>query len=237
MIDFHSHILPGIDDGSRAVDETLEMLRMEKRQGCVKIIATPHFYADYDSAGNFLAKRAEALHKVQALREEETWMPEIRVGAEVCYFSGIGQAEILPKLCIEGTSILLLEMPFAQWTKSMAKEVRDIIEKQGLYVILAHVERFYEFQKDKKIWNEVLEMPLILQINAGSMQDRKKKNCIFKLFKKGFPIIMGSDCHNTSSRPPNLESGREILRKKFGDSVLEEIDGLGERVLRIHEKK
>ena len=60
MIDFHSHILPGIDDGSQTVNETVEMLRMEKQQGCVKVIATPHFYADYDSAGRFLDNRAVA---------------------------------------------------------------------------------------------------------------------------------------------------------------------------------
>lgn len=237
MIDFHSHILPGIDDGSQTVNETVEMLRMEKQQGCVKVIATPHFYADYDSAGRFLDKRAEALHKVQALREQEDWMPEIQAGAEVYFFSGIGRADILPRLCVEGTSLLLLEMPFAQWTRDMAREVQDIIKKQGLDVILAHVERFYEFQKDKKVWNEILEMPLTLQINAGAMRDRKKRNCIFRLLKEGYPVIMGSDCHNTSTRPPNLETGRETLQKKFWDSVLEKIDGLGEQVLRIHEKR
>ena len=131
MIDFHSHILPGIDDGSQTVNETVEMLRMEKQQGCVKVIATPHFYADYDSAGRFLDKRAEALHKVQALREQEDWMPEIQAGAEVYFFSGIGRADILPRLCVEGTSLLLLEMPFAQWTRDMAREVQDIIKKQA----------------------------------------------------------------------------------------------------------
>ena len=67
MIDFHTHILPGIDDGSRDIVQTKELLRQAHRQGIHQILATPHFYADRDSAGHFLRKRKESLEIVQKL--------------------------------------------------------------------------------------------------------------------------------------------------------------------------
>lgn len=237
MIDFHSHILPGIDDGSRNLDETQEMLHMEVQQGVTKIIATPHFYASEISVGDFLARRKEALHNVYRLAETESWIPEISAGAEVYYFPGMGRAGMLSQMCIEGTSLLLLEMPFAQWTKDMYQEIVDIIEKQKLAVILAHAERYYEFQRKKEIWNRVLDLPVYIQFNAGALRNRKKKNCIFKLIKNGLSVIMGSDCHNTVSRPPNMEQGQEILSKKFGNDVIQTIDDLGKRMLEKHETK
>ena len=237
MIDFHSHILPAIDDGSFSLEETQEMLRMEEQQGVRKIIATPHFYADQKSVGDFLTKRQEALRQVRELAREHTWVPDILAGSEVYYFPGMGRAEMLSQMCIEGTSLLLVEMPFAQWTKDMLKELHNIIEKQKLTIILAHVERYYEFQRKKEIWNQILELPLYIQVNAGALQSRKKKSCIFKLIKNGLSVIIGSDCHNTTSRPPNLEQGCEILSKKFGDSVIQRIDDLGKRILEEYDAK
>lgn len=237
MIDFHSHILPGVDDGSRNLDETQEMLRMENQQGVTKIIATPHFYASENSVENFLAKRKEALLRIHKLSQQESWIPEILAGAEVYYFPGMGRAGMLSQMCISGTSLILLEMPFGQWTKDMLKDIQDIIEKQRLTVILAHMERYYEFQRKKDIWNQVLDLPVYIQVNAGALQNRKKKNLIFKLIKNGFSVIIGSDCHNTVSRPPNLEQGREILMKKFGDSVIQRVDDLGKRILEKYETK
>ena len=83
MIDFHTHILPAIDDGSRDIEQTKELLRQAHEQGIHHILATPHFYADRDSAGRFLKKREESFDEVKKLREKEDWIPEIRTAAEV----------------------------------------------------------------------------------------------------------------------------------------------------------
>lgn len=237
MIDFHSHILPGIDDGSRDIQETLEMLRLCRQQGVSKMVATPHFYAHHDSVEEFLARRQQALFQVRRLAETETWIPKIIAGAEVYYFPGIGQAHMLQELCVEGTELLLLEMPFVQWTEEMLKQVRQIIDQQRLTVILAHVERFYEFQKRKKIWNEIIHLPLYVQVNSGSLFDRKMRKVIFRLLKEDFPVIVGSDCHNTGRRPPDLAQGMELIRRKFGEDVTENIDCCGKEMLEIYEKK
>ena len=102
MIDFHTHILPGIDDGSRDIEMTAKMLEMEREQGVTYIYATPHFYAHRRSVQSFLDRREGALLQVRELLARHPELPEISAGAEVYYFTGMGRAEQLPELCIEG---------------------------------------------------------------------------------------------------------------------------------------
>lgn len=235
MIDFHTHILPAVDDGSRDIGQTMELLRQAHEQGIDHILATPHFYADRDSASRFLKRREESFKKVRELSEKETWIPEIRAAAEVYYFPGVGKADILPKFCMEGSRLLLLEMPFVQWTSGMYRDIEEIIERQKLTVMLAHVERYYEFQKDKRIWKSVFELPVYAQINAGSFIRHGKRSFALKFIKAGQQVLIGSDCHNPQIRPSNLKAGRDVISKKLGDSVLEEIDKRG-RLLWEHAK-
>lgn len=232
IIDFHSHILPGIDDGSRSTAESLRMMKLELDQGIRTIVGTPHFYADKVSVDTFLTRRQHAYEKLmQAIEEQELDSPKFHLGAEVYYFSGIGKAEMLPRLCMEGSDIVLLEMPFCQWTKDMLDDVKRILEKQKLHIIMAHIERYYEFQKNKDIWNAIFEMPVYAQVNAGSFLNWKKRSRCLKFLKEDWDIVLGSDCHNTETRVPNLEPGREVICKKLGQERLDTIDELGERII------
>ena len=97
-VDFHSHILPGVDDGSRSVEESLEMLRAEARQGIGTVVATPHFYANHDTPERFLRRRAAAWEMLQTAMAQEAGLPEVIPGAEVYYFSGISDSDQLHRL-------------------------------------------------------------------------------------------------------------------------------------------
>jgi protein-tyrosine phosphatase len=119
MIDFHTHILPGIDDGSRDIQMTEQMLEKEAASGVTIVYATPHFYAHRTGVSGFLAKRDASYRKVRELLETRDDLPSVKAGAEVYYFRGMGRAEHTPGLCVEGTDILLLEMPFEQWTEEV----------------------------------------------------------------------------------------------------------------------
>ncbi|WP_026496102.1 CpsB/CapC family capsule biosynthesis tyrosine phosphatase [Butyrivibrio sp. WCD3002] len=230
MIDFHTHILPGIDDGSRNLDMTKELIQRERQQGIDKIVFTPHFYAQNENAQHFLEKRDKAYESVKENCADLTDGLEFKLGAEVYYFPGMGKADILPRLCMEGTDYILLEMPFAQWTSSIYRDVKDIIEKQKLRVILAHIERFYQFQKDKAVWSDILDLPVIPQINTGSFLSWKSRRFDIRFIKEGHGIILGTDCHNITSRVPNLTEGRAVIEKKLGASVLENIDKRGKLI-------
>ena len=249
MIDFHTHILPGIDDGSRDESMTEAMLSEEQKQGVQLIAATPHFYANRDSVDGFLERRAEALDKAERIRANAAAagqaLPELVVGAEVYYFRGMGQAKDIPKLCVTRrqqnpgaettnttlTDTLLLEMPFEQWDEGVVRDVLDLIRKQHLNIVLAHVERYIEFQKNRKYWDEVMELPLTTQINAGSflrkgsfLRPDKKKKFSVNWLREHPRMILGSDCHNLTSRRPNVGEARKVIAKELGEEALRGID-------------
>ena len=239
VIDFHCHILPGIDDGSSSIEETDMLLREELSQGIDTVIATPHFYANHTSVSHFLEKRAHSLEKTEKLLQEKNLDLRLAAGAEVYYFPGMGKAQQLRQLCIDGTDLILVELPFAQWTHAIYEDVKDIIEQQKLTVILAHVERYYTFQKQKEIWDAMFTLPVIPQINAGSFVSggifhQKKSRFCFR-FMQSHSIIMGSDCHNMSNRVPNLASGRKAISEKCGEQALTQMDAFAERILEEHE--
>lgn len=231
MVDFHTHILPGIDDGSKDVPMSLAMLAEEKAQGVNKIIATPHFYAKQDSVDGFLNRRQKSYEKLmEQYNKEESPIP-ILLGAEVYYFGGIGEASMISKLCIENTQILLLEMPFCQWTKAMYEDVKKLIQRQHLRVVLAHLERFQTFQKDMEYWNRIMELGVLIQMNAGAFLDWKKRHRVLKLLKNVNEILIGSDCHNMDTRKPNLAEGCKVIASKAGENYLRNSEQLAGGIL------
>ena len=223
MIDFHTHILPRIDDGAKDITVTQELLQLEKDMGTTLIIATPHFYAHRTRIEEFLDRRGRRMNEVKDLLNSNPDLPEVRVGAEAYYFTGIGRAEHIKELAVEGTNILLLELPFRPWERQIIEDIRDLRNRQHLKVILAHVERYHDLQKDKHLYNDILDEADIIQINAGSFTEGLfKRNFALKLLKSGRTAIIGSDCHNTTTRKPNLRDGYDIIGKKLGsDKVIE----------------
>ncbi len=227
MIDFHTHILPGIDDGSRDIGMTEAMLREERRQGVRLVVATPHFYADQMSIDGFLERRAAALDRTLRLREADGTLPEVLAGAEVCYFPGIGGAKTLERLCVEGTRTILVEPPFEPWNEGLLRDLELLVLRRKLNVVLAHIERYPPFQRDWDVFDRVTALPLTAQINAGSfdrrgslMHRKQRRGFCLKYIQTHEAWIVGSDCHNTTDRRPNLsdalaEIGAEAIGRMY----------------------
>ena len=215
MIDFHTHILPGIDDGSKDTAMTEAMIDLERGQGITHICATPHFYAFRRTVDEFLDRRDMAFVKIcRRLRFNGM---RIHRGAEVYYFGGMGRSDQIPRLCLQGTEVLLLEMPFAQWNRDVHRDVEDLIFRQHLTVVLAHVERYAGIQKDKTVWDEILDMPLYVQLNGESLlkHSKSRKFCM-KMIGERDKILLGSDCHNLTYRAPNMDQAMEAVRSRAG---------------------
>ena len=222
---------------------TEKMLRMEQSMGVSHIYATPHFYANRRSIDYFLQRRNKALDDVRkmiAVQADGAELPRITPGAEVYYFSGMGRAEQLSELCIEGTDLLLLELPFAQWHSDIEKDIKDIMNRRGLRIILAHLERYEAFQKDRYHWEHILELPLTIQLNCEDIIDNGtlfRKNhrhkLSFDLLADHDNIIIGSDCHNLTDRKPNLAEARGIITKKAGAERLAQIDEYTKDLLNV----
>lgn len=225
IIDFHSHILPAIDDGSRSIRESLEMLHLIEKQGVQCLIATPHFYPNQIGLAEFLRSRRNACQKLAAHRTARDL--QIKCGAEVAFFRGIGKTDMLDSLCIENTNLLLLEMPFRNWTTEDYAEIQGILHN-GIVPILAHVERYDSLQRKRSAYYEILQLPVHLQMNASALCSFRKRRTAFKIVEFGKPILLGSDCHNMKGRCPNLPAGRKVLQKKYGEAFLADLDTMGE---------
>ena len=232
IIDMHCHILPGVDDGARDVETSLAMLEASRAQGVQYMVATPHFYATRDRVDTFLDRRREAWETLKFRMGAD--YPGIVLGAEVAFFRGISRAERLEALKIEGTDCILLEMPFRPWSADDVDEVSEILEKHGYTIILAHIERYLAMRGNADYIGNLLELPVLAQINAESLLDWRQRGKLIKMMRNGQVHLLGSDCHGIHHRPPNLGEGREILRKKTGTEYLDRIDRRSEELLFNH---
>lgn len=231
MIDFHSHILPMIDDGSKSVEESLEMLLFLKAQGVDTVVATPHYKGEY-TVEEFLKKRHDSYKMLeQALLEGGDKYPKIILGAEVAVECCIEQMSDVNKLCIEGTNYLLVEMPMKYWVSHIFDSLYTLSTKQRVNVIIAHIERYYMpfSHKRKKINNNdnifgLVDMQYILQFTTSSINHRAGKKFLKRLVDNEAMVVFGSDCHNMTDRQPDFLKPMQYVAKKYGKEFVNRLN-------------
>lgn len=221
MIDWHSHILPGVDDGSADIEESLSLINSLSSQGVDTVVATPHFYANDESVQSFISRRQKAFDSLVPFLSPDS--PDILLGAEVRYYQGISHLEGLRDLRLQNGRILLIEMPMSAWTESMIRELVDITSFGGVRVVLAHIERYLRFQKHG-VLSRLLEGGVLMQSNAAFFTSFSTKNKALKLLRNGNIHFIGSDCHNLSSRPPVISKAFEVISNKLGHDFLSQMD-------------
>ena len=224
IVDVHCHVLPEMDDGSKALGVSLAILRQEKEQGVDVVCATSHYYARQNSIPDFCARRSEAMGRLTAaIAESKESLPQILPAAEVAYFSHMEEQDLSP-LCIQGTRTLMLEMPFADWTDLQVEAVEALALDCGYQVVLVHPERFCFSGSNRSQLRRLAQLPIGLQVNAGSLIRWQTRRLALDLLQLAPVPLLGSDCHNLTSRPPNLKGGRNIIRKKLGEEFLKQMD-------------
>ena len=228
IIDAHSHILPGVDDGSHSIEITVKMLQIMYQQHVDCVVATPHFYPEKMGMSAFLQKRDDARKQIEEL--DLTNVPHIEYGAEVSFFREIGNCDDLDVLCIGHTNLILLEMPFRTWNQQDLRTLEKVLDN-GLVPVLAHLERFYPLQKDLGAFNDAMEFPIYSQINAEALLSYKTRGMALKMLSNGYAHLLGSDCHDMHRRRPNLHDGRKVIEKRLGSIYLNKMDELGARLI------
>ncbi len=214
MIDFHAHILPGIDDGSKNVEMSLEMLTDAYENGTEVVVSTSHIYTEDESdIDAFIEKRAAALARLEdGVRKSGKKIPGLRLGAEVYMKPHVGNYDSVRRLAISGTDYILLEMPYSGWSNELYEAVYNV-QTLGLKPIMAHIERFLQFRKE---FEQLKSLDVIFQVNSESFLHRPMRKELLKLFDEGYVQLLGSDMHNTSSRPNTMPEALEIIEKHFG---------------------
>lgn len=213
MIDFHSHILPGMDDGAATTEMSLEMLQRSKLSGVELVVSTSHFYLTDNDVDGFICRRQVAYNALKtAIQTCGGSFPDIIVGAEVAYIRHIPRVKDIKKLCIEGTDYMLLELPYDEWDNDLFEDIYSLT-LLGIRPVLAHLDRF---MYQEKHFGDLLSLNVLCQINADSLLTSRGRKNILKLFKLDAAHILGSDMHNITNRAPNLAEGYAMLTKKFG---------------------
>ena len=230
MIDWHSHILPGMDDGSRNTAESLKLLEMLSRQHVDTVIATPHFSADHESLDDFLARRKRSYERLCSQLPKDA--PKILLGAEIKYYPGLRQHPDLHNLCIEGTNILLIEMPFGKWSEFVIGELLKFARSSDLVIVLAHIERYLAFQ-DAKVLRRLYESGIMMQANATFFTRFTTKRKALTLLRDGGIHFLGSDCHNVMARPPLIGQAVQCIEKKLGADFVCQMQEYGESMLLV----
>ena len=218
-LDIHSHILPRVDDGARDIETSLALLEMLKAQGVTHVIATPHFYPDTDSAEDFADKVNNAYSGLkEAIRGTDS--PQIYLGCELHYFSGMGKSKSIEQFALRGANYILVELTYgAPITKTVLQDITDIYENTGLKPILAHIERYSKLSGYKKLLKLVSDGTALAQINAESVISKEYGRVCEKLIKGGYVSFLASDTHSLHRRPPYIDKALKTVEQKLGRSA------------------
>ena len=224
MTDFHTHVLPGMDDGAEDVGVSLALMRESARQGVRRVCATSHFYADEEDPASFLRRRAAAADELRgAMARSGEAFPELILGAEVLYFPGMSVAEELRGLALEGTPFLLVEPPMMPWTDSMLDEIAACGENLRLLPVIAHVDRYMRLLRDSSLLERLRRRRLPAQVNADWFLHPETHRAALKALRSGQVAFIGSDCHDTAGRAPDMGPAAGRIRRDGGGAALAEL--------------
>ena len=158
-------------------------------------------------------------------------MPEIILGAEVYFFSGISDSDAIPELTIGDNRCILIEMPQSPWTKSMYSELEEIRAKWGITPIIAHVDRYLGLLSTHGIPEQLERLPVMVQANASFFLRSSTRARALRMLARDQIQLLGSDCHNLSSRPPNLDDALRVISGRLPPDILDRISSYQEQVL------
>jgi protein-tyrosine phosphatase len=195
FIDIHNHLLPGVDDGSKSVKQSIEMLDLYEELGVKKVIATPHIYKDlYPNTKNSIKNSFELLNKTSKKHNVEILGYAAEYLVDEFFLEKVNEKKSLLK-CFNDH--ILIEIPFFSQLKNLNEAIFNL-QNQGYLPILAHPERYHAIEKIDLIL-ELKKKGVKMQLNALSLMgyygpDVKKKASSW--LKKGIYNYIGTDAHN-----------------------------------------
>lgn len=218
FVDIHTHILPGIDDGSRDWAQTERMLQLQSEQGVTDIIATPHF--DTEQNDQNPQKLRELVMEANEHAKNKGIEITIHTGCEVLYTPGVLEAYRKGDiLTLADSQYLLLEF----FPRSSYQEISEAVSSfsmEGVTPVLAHVERYECLMNQYDRLYEMMKKGAVMQMNSRSLLgkrfDKRVRMCR-KMVENGFIHFLGSDCHNEEERPPKMQEPHDVIAKLYGE--------------------
>lgn len=221
LIDLHTHILPGIDDGARNEGEGETMLRSLLAQQTECVVLTPHFSPDKMPLDAFVKQRQRAFDRL--CRCPDTDVSVLVLASETLLSQSLFSYEDISPLCING-KYLLLELPFETvFSKHICNQIMKVSYQYGVTPILAHIERYPHLMRHPKILDELIENGMLTQINVSSLATFRKRRHIWRLIRSGRVHLLGTDCHHPVTRPPEFRKWTDLLESHLGKDTLEQL--------------
>jgi protein-tyrosine phosphatase len=212
VIDLHSHILPGLDDGAQTIEDSRELARRAAAEGVTAVAATPHVRSDYPTTAD------EMELGVDALRADfgENGIPiQVLHGGEVdiVRLSSLGDDELRRFTLAQSGRYLLIEFPYSGWPAGMDNALFGV-GLSGFIPILAHPERNGEVQRDPTRLRPTVERGALVQLTAASVDGRlgrSSKAAAKRLLELGLAHLLASDAHTPAIREAGLAAAAAAL--------------------------
>ncbi|AKN31965.1 exopolysaccharide biosynthesis protein [Clostridium carboxidivorans P7] len=219
MIDIHSHILPGIDDGAETIEDTMEMLKIADKDGIKKIVASPHFCSEYHE--NTYKNICKLVEEINVRRKQQNITVEIFPGQEI--FVDNHMLSNYKKGVIKGINnsrYMLVELPMEKFQKS-SMDILYEIKLQGMVPVIAHPERYMYFIEKPFLINDFIEEEFLFQVNSGSITGlfgKKVQKLTKILIEHNIVDFIASDAHSTVNRCPEIDKALWEAHK-IGDGI------------------
>lgn len=211
MIDLHSHILPGLDDGARSDEEALEIARAAVADGVLTMAATPHVRSDYPTTPAAMENAVAALRASLAAAGVAL---DVRGGGEIALDRlGDLSAEELRRFGLGGTRYLLLETPYSGWPLGIAEQLFRV-QLAGFVPVLAHPERNGDVAADPGRLTALVEAGALVQLTASSLDGRAGRTAALtarRLLDSGLAHLVASDAHAPAVRGIGLSLAVEAI--------------------------
>ena len=216
MIDIHCHILPGIDDGAKNVEDSLTMAREAVKEGIHTIIATPHLNSQYDNRKPAILEKVDLLNR--NLQEANIHM-KILPGQEPRIFGEIlADLETGDIQTLNDSQYVFIEFPSSHVPRYTEKLLFDV-QVKGLTPIIVHPERNAELIERPETLYKLVEKGALTQVTASSLCGyfgKKIKNYSMQLIESNQTHFIASDAHNVVNRTFKMDEAFSLIDSKFG---------------------
>ena len=225
MIDIHSHLIYGVDDGSKDIETSLKVLSNLSENGVTDIILTPHYIVDT----NYVSKKTDNIIKLNELQREVKKLGiniNLYLGNEIYIDKDILKYIKENKMCsLNNTEYILVELPMSGVYEDYLDIFSNLINI-GFKVILAHPERYTSFQKDYSLIDEVVATGVLLQSNIDSIvggYGKEAKKTMKYILKNKLVSFVGTDIHNNKSDYSYINKAINKFKKYLTDDEINDI--------------
>ncbi|WP_460001766.1 tyrosine-protein phosphatase [Paradesulfitobacterium aromaticivorans] len=218
LVDFHIHILPGLDDGACYWEESLDMAKAAIAEGTTAMVVSPH-YIDmrYHSTKDKVSRKIDEFKGILAqknLKLKIYQAAEVQLTEEI---PRLAATDVIPT--INNTNYMLIEFPFTAELGTVQERL-DSLTEQGIIPVLVHPERYREVRAHPEWLDRFIGSGALTQVNAGSLlgeHGAEAQEFVQMLVRKHLAHLLGSDSHGVWQRKPGLAKGVAKIRQLAGE--------------------